>query len=142
MECVVCGESFQAQRATALYCSGKCRKRAQREPPAQTRPASGLTQQSAATEKSAAADLSPEPPSPLPLRERLKEIGERRHAAHRDGYFDSEPPGPGEWEWSQAYGWVPREPPSTSYDIRTGIVVTEAGESRESVQDGWYGPAD
>ena len=55
---------------------------------------------------------------------------------------DDEPPGPGTWEFSPAYGWVEVEPPAVSYDVTSGLSVTEAGETREALRDGWYGPAD
>lgn len=71
---------------------------------------------------------------------RLKERPEPPSSPH-DDHFDDEPPGPGSWEWSDAYGWVEVEPPAVNYDVRTGIVVTEAGETREAVRDGWHGPA-
>jgi len=36
--CAVCGNSFEAKRARAMYCSGRCQKRAQRQPAAEPRP--------------------------------------------------------------------------------------------------------
>lgn len=135
----------------------------------------GLTQESTATETSAAADISPEPPSPPSenpeapgfsaeppsppitseeLRSETSEVlgtsevlrsstasEEHGSSPSEELGMSDEPPGPGTWEWSQAYGWVEVER-EVSYDVRTGIVVTEAGETREPVRDGWHGPAD
>lgn len=82
-DCAQCGEPFEAKRATALYCSGKCRKRAQRsrgpatEASSAPAPASDGDVAGAVREKLAAAKVEATPlgRSALVLARRIDTFG-------------------------------------------------------------------
>lgn len=81
-DCAQCGEPFEAKRATALYCSGKCRKRAQRSrgpvaEAASSPPASDGDVAGAVREKLAAAkvDATPLGRAALVLARRIDTFG-------------------------------------------------------------------
>lgn len=64
MVCAVCGESFVSQRSSALYCSGRCRKRAQRRVVSQEPPASPPSEPLASEPPDRQEPLPPSVPSP------------------------------------------------------------------------------
>lgn len=60
VRCVVDGRAFEAKRASAKYCSERCKKRAQRDPSrVHVGPASGTAQPLAAVTRLAAPESSP-----------------------------------------------------------------------------------
>jgi len=85
--CEVCGSQFESKRSTARYCSDRCRQRAHRRGPAQE-----VLVAAPSTHESTPEERAP--------------TWEER--------FGEEPPGPGRWERSDAFGWVEAEAPAPS----------------------------